>query len=58
MGINPAYISRMPPLRASRIKPVTKPDAYVLSETKRIRVASSGVNSISAKNLRVVRGAR
>ena len=51
MGRNPAYISRRPPSRASRVKPVTRPEAYFLSETRRIRVASNGVNRMSAKNL-------
>ena len=42
IGTKPAYISLSPPSRASRAKPVERPDAYVLSDTRRMRVASSG----------------
>ena len=53
MGKKPAYIWLMPPSLARRTKPVTNPEAKSLSETSRIRVASSGVSNISAKNLEV-----
>jgi hypothetical protein len=48
--MNPAYNSEAPPSRAMRRKPGTRPEAYVLSETSRIRVASRGVRRMSAKN--------
>jgi len=51
MGRNPAYSSRKPPSFAIRMKPDTRPVANPRSETRRIRVASRGVNKISAKNL-------
>jgi hypothetical protein len=51
IGTKPAYSSRMPPSRARRVRPVTSPVAYVLSDTRRILVASKGVRRISAKNL-------
>lgn len=51
IGRNPAYSSRSPPSRARRVNPVTSPVAYLRSDTRRIRVASSGVSKISAKNL-------
>lgn len=52
MGRNPAYSSRKPPSLAIRMKPDTRPVANPRSETSRIRVASRGVNKISAKNLK------
>jgi hypothetical protein len=52
MGRNPAYSSRKPPSFAIRMKPDTRPVANPRSATSRIRVASKGVNKISAKNLK------
>ena len=52
MGRNPAYSSRKPPSFAIRMKPDARPVANPRSETSRIRVASRGVNKISAKNLK------
>lgn len=51
IGIKPAYNCLIPSSRARRVNPETRPVAYPLSDTRRIRVASSGVSNMSAKNL-------